>query len=154
MKLPRRLWHVHVDERSREVGWTIGSKVYRSRLESGKLDGLHYDLAVPYNEGRPMVGWRAGLPQFYKGVPYDGRLLRIDTPDGQEIFLEFMYEVSGVPGSLLCELIANFAEIPAEEMRDAQSNQPHQADVAKYADPARRPRNSREHLRREEGVGR
>lgn len=154
MQKVRRLWHCHVDERSREIGWTIGSKVYRSRLESGKLDGLHYELAVPYNEGRRMVGWRAGLPQFYKGVPYDGRLLRIDTPDGQEIFLEFMYEVSGVPGSLLCELIANFAEIPAEEMRDVQGQPAHQANVPKHADSPRRSRNAGQYLRREEGVGR
>lgn len=102
---PRRLWRIAVDDRSGEIGWTFGSKVFRSRHEDGKFGGfLHYDLAVPYNEGRPLPGWSVGLPQFHKGIPRDGRLLRITQPDGDSVYLDFFYEPLGVPGSLLCEL--------------------------------------------------
>ncbi len=104
--VPRRQWRIQVDDRSNEIGWIIGSKVYRSRHEDGKFGGyLHYDLAVPYNEGKPLPGWSFGLPQMHKGVPFDGKLLRITPPGAEPIFVNFWYESTGVPGSLLCELI-------------------------------------------------
>jgi hypothetical protein len=139
--LLRRQWSVIGDDRSREVGWVIGSKVYRSRVEEGKFGPeFHYDFALPWSDGKSLSGWRVGLPQFYKGVPYDGRLLRLDWPHGDKLYLEFFYEPTGVPGSLLCELMAHLDVIPAEEMNDAQQvgRKAHQAHVPKLPDSERR----------------
>lgn len=130
MPLYRRLWHIHVDERSREIEFTIGSKVYRARHEDGKFGGyLHYDLAVPYNQGKPLPGWSFSLPQKHKNVPFDGKLLRIDPPNAEPIYVCFFYEATGCPGSLFSELIATTGELgDAKEKRSRRSAlaaQPH-----------------------------
>ena len=135
----RRLWTVRGDDRSREVGWIIGSKVFRSRLESGKLGPeFHYDFAVPYNEGNSLREWGVSLPQFNNGIPWDGRLLRLDAPDGNVLLLDFFIEPLGVPGSLLCELFANLTVISQQETSHAQQERSGEGPVAAQPDPQRR----------------
>ncbi len=135
----RRNWTVRGDERSREVQWIIGSKVFRSRLESGRLGSeFHYDFAVPYNEDKSLRDWKVSLPQFNYGIPWDGKLLRLDAPDGNVLLLDFFLEPLGVPGSLLCELFANLTLLPSEEMSDAQEEQSGRSPVAAPAHSQRR----------------
>jgi hypothetical protein len=149
----RRLWHLHVDDRSREIGWTIGSKTYRSRHESGHFGGfLHYDLAVPYNEGRPLPGWRVGLPQVYKGLAWDGRLLCIQPPKDEKFYMEFFVEPLGVPGALLCELFANLEMIPAEELHNAESLKAHATHVSQASHKVGRSSKSERYFRKQENV--
>lgn len=136
---PRRLWSVRVDERSKEVGWTIGSKVYRSRLEEGKLGSeFFYDFGTPWNLDKPMTGWSWGLPQLWRGFPHDGKLLRLRCAS-YELLLEFFYEPSGVPGSLLVELMHNLELIPIEEMNHVRkSKRVDQGALAAQPHPERR----------------
>lgn len=142
----RRLWKIHVDDRSREIGWILGSKVFRSRVESGLFGGyLHYDLAVPYNEGREVLGYTVGLPEVVRGIPTGGKILQLTDENGNDLFLEFWFENLGVPGSLYCELIHTLG------VSDAKEDKSHGTKVAGKRNPERRRGDSQGHLQRQAG---
>lgn len=135
----RRVWAVHCDDRSNEVGWTLGSKVWRSRVEEGKFgSAFHYDFCIPYMENRPMTDWSWGLPQMWRGQPRDGKLLHLRAPNGDQLILDFFYEPTGIPGSLLAELMHNLTLIPVEEMEHEQGGLPQATVVAPFANSQRR----------------
>lgn len=134
----RRRFTITIDDRSNEVGWIFGSKVFRSRVEAGRFGSWYQrDLAVPYNTGKPLMGWTVELPQYHKGIPHDGKLLRLNAPDGNYLLLEFHYEATGVPGALYCELLATLNKETANHAKEERTVKAH---VPAQSDSGRRER--------------